>query len=231
MASEKQTDPLYWKNKLAGLDKLPGEACDQNAAWERLHARLQEKPVRKQYTWYWAAACLLLVTALSLLLTKHTDTLPAKDFVQQPSTTSPLPLAADKTDHLPNIASGPAGKEIVKQHTAGAVKHLVNDKRIKKLQPVAVGNREAVAIPPDIVVAVPDTQTATAAVVPAKKKLPVVHINELGKQERENARFASENHWPSFQIKFFNGDSYSGAPLPAGGTTQEMLKIKIPLKN
>ena len=60
---------LNWKNKLDDVDGLSGEILpDKNAAWEKLHQRLQPKHSRINALWYWAAAaCILLTIFISIL--------------------------------------------------------------------------------------------------------------------------------------------------------------------
>ncbi len=68
MSNENLND--YWKNKLEDVDSLSAETfTDKNAAWEKLHSRLRQKPSRVRTVWYWAAAaCLLLVFILPIII-------------------------------------------------------------------------------------------------------------------------------------------------------------------
>ncbi len=69
MSNENHNNIEDWRNKLEGLDKLPGETViDKNASWEKLHERLREKNYNKKIIWYRsAAACLLFALMIPLL--------------------------------------------------------------------------------------------------------------------------------------------------------------------
>lgn len=229
MTNEKQNEVAHWINKLTELDALPEAASDKDALWQHLHERLQQKPKRKKTIWYWAAACLLLLIALPLLLKQRTPNTIVKNIVQQKENSAP-PLVINK-EQLPVISITANNKTTTLPH----VKENNPPKNTAYI-PKAAYSLPARIIEPGTTAAIipvplPDTAVAIIATVPDKKKLPVVHINELGKQEQEEAPFASHNQRSSFQIKIFNQDSYPGTPLPANNTATDMLKIKIPLKN
>ena len=232
MLNEKQTDTAGWKSKLEQLDSLQEESIrDKNISWEKLHDRLHENPRRNKIAWYWAAACLLLLAAFPLLLKKSSNGPVVKDIVQQKQIFTPVaPVKTINEDQLLHISSKPVPEKEIILHTAKSTRY--SNKKNKINWPDAI---MTIAIKPavteQVIVHIPDTVVAFTAVVPARKKLPVVHINELGKQEQGNARFASRSQWPSFQIRFLNQDNYSRTSLPAGSIAQDMLKIKIPFKN
>ncbi|MEP6725763.1 MAG: hypothetical protein ABJC98_08110 [Bacteroidota bacterium] len=233
MSNEKQTDTAGWKSKLEQLDSLQEDSIrDKNISWEKLHDRLHEKPRRNKIVWYWAAACLVLLAGFPWLLKKSSIGPVVKNIVQQKQNPTPVtPVKTTNEAQLPLISSKPFPEKEVIPRTAKSTRYT--NKKNKINDPDAI---MTIAIKPataneQVIVHVPDTVVAFTAMISTKKKLPVIHINELGKQEQENARFASRNQWPSFQIKFLNQDNYSGTSLPAGNTAQDMLKIKIPFKN
>ena len=62
MLNEKPNNDFHWKNKLEDLESLPGETFNKEAAWEKLHERMQGKKSqhkklygigRQQHVYYW----------------------------------------------------------------------------------------------------------------------------------------------------------------------------------
>jgi len=228
MTNEKQNEVDHWVNKLTGLDALPEATSGKDILWQHLQERLQQKPRRKKTIWYWAAACLLPVIVLPLLLNKRATNTITKGNVKQTQNSAPAlviskkqPPAISLTAKNKTTVVPRAKKNIHYKYTASIPKPAY------PLTPVIEPGATAAIMP----VPLPDAAVAIIAATPAKKKLPVVHINELGKQEQENAPFASHSQQSSFQIKLFNQDNYAGTPLPENNTATDMLKIKIPLKN
>src|SRR5450755_2342791 len=72
MLREKPNNAFHWKNKLEEMESLPDETFNKEAAWEKLHQRMQGKPLNKRAVWYWAAAaCLLLALLIPLLFLEN----------------------------------------------------------------------------------------------------------------------------------------------------------------
>ena len=68
------------------------------------------------------------------------------------------------------------------------------------------------------------------AMAPVKKKLKVVHINELGDpEETSNTARYSEHH--SFQLKLINPEVYSISSLPSNSIGFNIFKSKNPFSN
>ncbi|MEO5685412.1 MAG: hypothetical protein ABIQ88_22385 [Chitinophagaceae bacterium] len=234
MLHEKQTNI---GKRLQDLDSVPGEAgFNKEAAWEKLHTRIGKQPANYKMAWYWAAASILLLLALPLLLKKTGKHKPGKELVQQKASPSlNIPPTNPGSNKLTVISATTNTNKVVPPYTH-VVKRRYNGTANKKglYKPFPLITFEPPATRIEIVAPViklSDKSFATAAIAPVKKKLPVVHINEMGKQEQENAQFASHREWPSFRKKILNNDNYPGASLPAGNSVQDVLTIKIPLKN
>ncbi len=231
MLNEKLSDPFGWKQKLDGLTGLPGEAApDCNAAWEKLRDRLQVKPHRNKAVWYWAAAVLLLACIIPLLMPGKKDInlvqrIPEPQNKIVPPVQIPVParetvvapVQAEKRKvhiYTPKVRSGTALQTVKHDET---VKALAANGIVKETPaPVNTGT-------------IPDTISDMATVVPVKKKLTVVHINEL---DPPNARLYTQPGYVRvpFKIKFKNGKSASqnmaSQQSSAGG-----FKIKLSPKN
>ncbi|MEO6316162.1 MAG: hypothetical protein ABIU63_09450 [Chitinophagaceae bacterium] len=233
MANEKQTDGLHWVNKLDQLDSLPGASMpDKNSSWERLHGRLHEKRRRKNHGWYWAAACFLLLSAWPLLVKIKKQPVSLQNLVEQRQVPiQSIPAIVINPDMMPVITSKPPAKKEMAYHS---LKHTPNPIEKNKIDPgegMIAADSKADSTTTTMSGHGPDTAVALVAAMPAKKRLPVVHINELGKQEQENAKFASRTQWPAFQIRFLNQENNSGTSTAPVHTASDILQIKIPLKN
>ena len=185
MLNKKPDDPFYWKNRLEGLDRLPGtDAADKNALWERLNGRLKEKPRRNKTIWHAVAAGIMPLVIITLLMmnkaknvlveetagkkVQQTEATPVKPAPQNETISISLPgfiekkqpigIPGKKNEMEVSDDSLMAGKAVV---TIVSLPGEVNP------GPVIVGN-----IPGDSVFTTTITETV-------KKKLPVVHINEL----------------------------------------------------
>ena len=176
MDTEKQDN---WRQKLQELNSLPGEApLNKEAAWEKLHHRLHRKPRRSKTVWYWAAAAVLLLMGLPFLLRKTPpQQLPAGNIVQQKKMYRSVNPAPSLIKEQPGIIiSAPPLKKIVPQKIVKEKKQSFRTSP-DPVAPVYTAAIETLLPATNIA---PDNTTATVAAVSAeKKKLPVVHINEL----------------------------------------------------
>ena len=182
MSQEKASELFQWKNSLDDLKNLPGEPeMNKLEAWQNLHARLDKKRCSNRIAWYWIAAASFIVGISIFWLfadsgkpeavvthTKASDSFPTrmkKDSVpeQQPVQS---PVVAFQKQRLEKRESG---------------KQTYRSTRSENpVTPVFVSNfsrdtvHEITVAPPNSV----DTLVQTVA-APIKKKLSVVHINEL----------------------------------------------------
>ena len=236
MLNEKQTDSSYWKNKLEELESLPGESGNKNALWNKLHERLQEKPRRNKIVWYWAAACLLPVLLLLWMVSNKKD--PAivkidKQLKQNKIIPTPrLPLSRKETFVISPLVSVERNLSIKNAgKNPGRVASGRNNPAKNKATVITSTNTVIETIPELIVKAdpPPDTTAAVASIVVTKKKLRVVHINELETLPEQ----LTTTHTPEkSNFKFILGNG--GKTGPAATALQEytgFAKLKIPLTN
>jgi hypothetical protein len=230
MSIKKPNNHSGWKSKLDELDCLPGEKNPySNALWQKLDSRLQEKKRSRKALWYWAAAVLLPVLMLSLWAIRGKEnelvkTLPVQD---QPQKT---------------IA---AGIQVINKDTAAVTEVIKNEKKsivtvnkeTEQMIPGTAVIKETVTgttandtntfvqlMPAIIPAATTDTSVTTAvAVQPVKKKLKVVHINELNEPGLP-ARIAFPGEdYSILQFRLINQQVYSTAS-PSGNN----INFKIP---
>lgn len=183
MLSKKHNDPFYWKNKLEALHDLPGGfTTTKDAMWEKLHGRLQQKPAHSKTAWYWIAAAIMPFIIIALTMMNR----PANMLVNG------VPAKEKNIKTEPGFLM-PASKESLTVFTAVAVEKkkpvVVGLKSKNKatgdtenIDPVVAvttlpGNQETSMAMKDIMPV--DTNLNMAATAGVKKKLQVIHINEL----------------------------------------------------
>lgn len=234
MGNEKQTDI---KEKLEAMECLPGEAFEKDAAWEKLHRRLQVKPRSKRVIWYWAAAACLLPLLVLLWITINKKEPALAKVTKQQHTTTPviqLPLVQKEIMSSPLMVSTIKNKPL--KNIAPEVHKIPANKNnnIKTDKPPAANT--TVETIPDIATNIaPPTATdtnismATIAALPiAKKKLRVVHINELDASPEPSLTIKSNHRQSDFKFLFGN--------VNAAGTSAVIRQdysggLKIPLTN
>jgi hypothetical protein len=232
MLHEKPDEIYHWKNELAGLEQLPGEeGVDKNRLWEKLHDRLREKPARKKAGWYWmAAACLLLAVALPVVLHhKHPDGM-AKNKPRHIREVRSTNLPAITSAIVPPISQAPAHKGQANKPLKKALPHVSGH----TIAPVAEAEPPILPVPPPAhtessnLAAFTDTPRLVAT-VPAKKKLRVVHINELD-TSLEEVYPATKNATAVYQLKPVN-QPISRMFEFGTNVSDDLVKIKLSPSN
>ena len=194
---------------------------------------MQEAPHIRVSNWYWlAAVCLLFVFMLPLVLINKkkqgvvkTNTVQTKENIKlhfQPN---------DITSATPSMRQPVVTKQVVKFHS----QRKKQDANLKASGP---GSTVEISLVKPTVLPVMQNfipplnrDTVLMASLPlAKKKLRVVHINELEQPLRENIQAGSKQATAAFQIQgsrlFQAGDFEFG-----GNSSPEILKIKLPPLN
>ncbi len=224
MPNENPNNDFHWKNKLESLESLPGERLDKEASWEKLHSRLRKSRNGKRALWYWAAAACLLLALLTpwFLLNKKEGVLVKNSGGQQKNQIPPAHLIpGGNKDSIAFISAISIEKEmpvstIKKKNRINA---LVNHGTLT-IENVAVQKNSEEFIKPEVpdnVIPSLDTQVSIIAIVPEKKKLPVVHINELGDPVEElSVARKTERH--SFQMKFANQEVFVNPSITSAKT-------------
>jgi len=233
MADKKLNDADNWKGMLDSPKALPHEGLlDKNAAWGKLQDRLHTRPARRA-TWYWVAATVLTMIAVSWLITgrkkndiaKPTDSIVHDTKIMQPSRPANL-------NRQPSVEKTTFIKQPVARGT-NAVHRKPNYRNTVSFYPslVVVSSISTVESPPAATIVAPVTGDSTklALVFRPKKKLRVLHVNELGvmtlSDSEQLALAAQEKSNTKFRLK-------SSAPgnLSSPGR-QEDTGIRIPLTN
>jgi hypothetical protein len=222
-----------WRSKLDELESLPGEIMpDKNAAWDKLHSRLATKRNNnKKVTWYWtAAACVLFALMIPTFVTNKRE-------AQLTTTTIKQNLSRVKTPARTLIE-----KDVLKENVRPAKKSEIisvrtkNEKLNSKTIPQETSNeirlydtvsshslmKENV----NIISQPADTLSYIASALPVKKKLKVVHINELGDPVEISPDIAGKKDLHSFQLKLARQEAYTNPSVAFNKNGFTIFKTK-----
>ncbi len=217
MQSDNPNKEQPWKHRLDELDSLPGQPFDKESAWEKLQNRRQQKKGKKMLWLYVAAASFIAILFLvwfsplkkeNMLVEKGEKNLPVEKIIS------------------PEIIPAPADSKSPAAETRPEIKSVVRVKIFQeKTQPVVTNERikpgvKAIIItttPPleksDSIQNLPEPLVNVASTVAARRKLPVVHINELGDMPQPVIT-AGKTDRHSFQLKFGKQEIYTDPSLP-----------------
>lgn len=224
MSDEKAGNNFHWKNKLEDLESLPGEIFNKEATWDKLHERMQGKQANKKFVWYWiAAACLFFALFISLFLLNTKENVLVKNNLVKNKLSAPSTLPVITKDTVTIISSLPSEKKMPASPLENRTK--INSFLTRQIiKPKIVPDKKEEFIEQKIIstaaVSV-DTVISIVSNLPEKKKLKVVHINELGYPVSEPPVVARNTEYHSFQLKLLDQEIYTGSP--SANTTR--LKI------
>lgn len=238
MLNEKPLDDFDWKSRLEELDSLPGESTwEKHETWEKLHKRLHGNSNPRNAAWHWmAASCLLFILILPL---RNNTKAPLVVKIKNNTNKSDVPVARSLS--LPMKKNDPAISGIIeKRQTEKKVsgKLLNTDHHF-----TASGNNHkpevyitvnpAVKEPEQIVktVAPVDTTITKTSPIFVKKKLRVIHINELGQPVEENNKYDRYVDHQPFYRRLTNQNAFYDSPVSAHSFTNDLLKIKLTPQN
>lgn len=234
MLHEKPSESFHWKNKLDNLDHLlEDQAIDKTLAWQKLHDRLRNQPRKRIILWYWtAAALLILFSGIQWLMIEGNDhNLSKHDRQEKPANSSlaptpradsflvPLQMQADKK-HI--ITTGVKSKKqhLSTFHAVGIEKPVVAKIDLSSKP----GNGEySISVSPDSI-------SSNTVPIIAKKKLRVVHINELSEPVEEQFQFVRNNARPDFQRNPLSVDVFPGFAI-SRNSSDNIIKIQLSPSN
>ncbi len=232
MSNENLNSEFHWKSKLEELKSLPGEIFNKEASWEKLHGQLQKKPGNKKALWYWAAAaCLLAAISVALILSnKKENVLVNNNQVQKKIQPSPsfLRTINDSATSIV-ISSIPVERKSPARQAENLSKIIKpGDHKILIVENVAAKHDKEESIKSGVinnVITPVDSQISIVASIPFKKKLRVVHINELGDPVEESI-MARKTETHSFQLKLATQEVFANPSVNSASTGFTILTIK-----
>ncbi len=220
---------LHWKNKLEDADGLSAETLsDKNATWEKLHNRLRENSKPKKVVWYWAAAaCLLMAVVIPLMLVHKNENTVVKNNIQKNKRSkSELKQAKPlKNGATAAISTGTGEK---KRTIKIKIKNYNNTIADTNKEPSETNNNNQITAN-KIILSVPSTDSivvTTAGIMHAKKKLKVVHINEIGDPVEALSEITHKTDLHLFQLKLATQEVYDKSSVASNTTGIPIIKLK-----
>ncbi|MEO8861648.1 MAG: hypothetical protein ABI358_09505 [Ginsengibacter sp.] len=213
MTNEKPDNNSGWISQLDELECSQDEAFNKETSWNKLHERLHSRPNKRKAIWYWlAAACLFFTLFLSLFMLHKKENVLVKNILQSKKSDSALVqhTPINKLDTTLIISSLPV-KNYLTGHSIHKIKETTatNHPKITVKEISRNRNEEITREVSNSIVTPVDTVVSLVANVPGKKKLKVVHINELGDPVSASPNIARYNEQHSFEFKFMNQEVYT----------------------
>jgi hypothetical protein len=235
MSYEKPHDSFHWKHKLDELDHLPSEPlADKTAAWERLQERMHQKPRKRIAISYWmVAACLFLAIGVSWFMMDQNDPGFSEEGEQQTGK-KPVTVSIEVINKNDSVANN---TKVMNNRKSLIIAEVKNKKPGHTLMETASKGEEVKLNQDTVIESLPEITnnttnyidtTAAIAVLPVKKKMRVVHINELNQCEEEN-QLARKNAAPAFQTRPFTQDD--GLISISRNASDNLIKIKLSPSN
>jgi hypothetical protein len=201
-----------WSSQIDSLPLQEGSSFDKEAMWEKLHQRILGKEKKKRIAWFWwmaasVAACFVL---FFLLPGKHTN--------QEVKPT--IAIKQEQTTQIPDVKE----EKIV---TEEKINTAVPDKKNIQTAPLVHKDSNKEEEPENnmetslaeykevsVVTPVPIDTITTAVAISPKKKLRVIHNNELGglsptPAEKNTVATNSNGFFPGFHRPANNIEDYS----------------------
>lgn len=233
MTNEKPNKSSDWINKLDELESIQGAPFNKEASWNKLYERLYSKSNKRKAIWYWlAAACLFFALFISLFISHNKENVLVKNNLRENKNVSPFVqhMPVINKDTSPIVSSLLVNKKLFvhpihkidKRNTD--IQHDMVSKKIgenKKEEGIGMGLSSNAVMPVDTAISIVYNS-------PEKKKLKVVHINELGDPVSEAPNLARYYEQHSFQFKFMNQEVYTRFSPAVSKTGFKIFTTKNP---
>ncbi len=228
MSNENQNNSHTWKSKLEELESLPGETMpDKNAAWEKIHARLDGKTSERKPVWYWIAAASVLFLFMIPFFISNKKNHQLSDTGLKQNQYERKQNQQEK--QVPVATVNPHKYSFTAENTALPKKNLpvIFDKSNKKgFKNIAENKKDQLRLYDTVntqnqitkttnnALQIIDSASGIASIMPAKKRLPVVHINELGEPENP-PQVARSSEKPSVHFLKLGSEEVYNSPASA----------------
>lgn len=237
MSNGKQNNYESWKSKLDDLDSLPGETIpDKNEQWEKLYSRLGGKKRSRKSIWYWVAAvCILFVLLIPPLFYKSNDH--QVSFIQkQKNNTEPeshtiknsFKKGIDEKDSSRILNSSIVINMRAKTETLSPKKNrkYIYEKQMNIIRLAdTVSKQNILPEAKSNSLSPMDTFSSLAISTPIRKKLKVVHINELGDPLETLPGTVRNTDKHSFEFKIANQGIYINPAIASNTSGFTIFKI------
>ena len=238
MLHERRNESFHWKNKLDELDHLSSEeVVDKISAWERLHSRLNEKQTNKSAFWYWtAAACLLIAIGISWFVTNEKTAKQVTDKNLYPAQRSIVkrPIAKNEdakidTQRITTIQREKEKPRVLfnnKEDEVSRVSMVIEKNDPPNLVQVKDSLQEVIV---NTEKSADTIQSNLITITSSRKKLRVIHINDLEKSIEPGIQYARTT-LPSAQINNFRNEDIRAFSL-SKNASDNIVKIKLSPSN
>jgi len=215
MLNETSNDEFYWRDKLDKLENLPGENFNKEVAWNKLHQRLHKKSSAKKFAWYWVAAAILLLILAIPFLTYHKkeSAIAKKDAltitrqqIDKPSLTNDKIYVVK----IINVTSSKKKNSTVNRNSVQRNSTVTNKDLESKFRISDTVSTQLSSVELPNALQPIDTLKKNIVLItqPQKKKLKVVHINELGEADEEQPTTVRSTDTHAFQLRFANQEVF-----------------------
>jgi hypothetical protein len=222
-----------WIIGLQELSVLPGEIKpDMNAAWGKLEARLNTKKKNRKPLLYWlAAASVLTCILVAIIPGKNGKEIVAHHFAKENKPVDKKEIIRSfSPENSKDIVIAPLNK--INKHG-----HVLNKIPVIKSIPIAVvqvplvidiqENKDNLPASTNIPQNIKSKPIVFSAL---KKKMPVIHINDIEKPVDPVEAVAGNNDRPAFRIKLFSRNISTGSPIDNNDNSSG-FNIKLPPQN
>lgn len=234
MSHENLNNLQPWKNKLEELKALGDHGLDKGASWGKLYERLNEKGSVKNWRAYWiGAACIAFVLIVSILFS-HIAPDKIINPVIKPSpaeTEKTVANASEKRNETKRADAVLIGKTAIPadKKAAGRTRKFFRAEGLLRIQVSdTVDRQKSPLVKVEDSVNTEQLSPDLAVRKPEKKKLRVVHVNELGEplEELTGVEHNISGHY--FRIRFADQEVYTN-PQISNRLEVTSLKINTPV--
>jgi hypothetical protein len=210
-----------WSSKLDELESIPGEMpLDKEALWDALHDRMQNKKRSRKFFWYYAAAAAVVAVSLLMLFGNK----PEKSVARKEIHNNPAPSKANGEAALVLNTNSQKTLPTVKSSRSASGKLPT----VKPLQPTGLtindSTMQNIVVSIDTSNSTSDTTMLAITTPPMKKKLKVVHVNEIAPATAKDPDMAAKRQ---NKILLFFNNSGTSTPVANSDNNSGAFKIKF----
>lgn len=216
MSNEAQNKLPGWRSRLDELKRLEGETAFENTVlWERLYERMNHNRRHKKATWYWLAAAIFFVAVIASVYFMGSTSHESKS-----NSEKQVVKESPRINKSPVVTPGRRDLPIATVEKVVAISNKKPDKKVGKSrsekQSLLLRVFDTVSSVTSInatwkdSIAMLGSPGSLAVTSPSRKKLKVVHINELGDATPLSLQGPNVSlHY--FNIKFANMEVYQNS--------------------
>ena len=219
MSNEDQDKNIHWRSKLESMEHSPGEAFNKNGSWNKLHERLQDGK-KKMPLWYWvAAACLFFALMITWLMNDKTQPQISKintPVKQQDKLVTPIsPQENTVVNDVAPVKKSRVNPVVKANRT---VHHVIPAQTFSKIDFNDAVTSQLKDEPVEKSLQIPNTAITVSLPAVQKKKLSVVHVNELGGSNNESPNVARHIDKRIIQFEIAKGEAITNSPVVSQNT-------------